>query len=80
LRGRGIVARPHRSPVTLHLVIDLVADLVRMPGPEALVTTVAGRTLPCAPVPAAGVVELGHQLLLVIEAVAALGEARQKTT
>lgn len=73
LRGRGIVTRPHRSLVTLHLVIDLVPDLVRMLEEDAMVTEIAGTTLPRAPVPAAGVVSIGHQMLLVIEAIAALG-------
>ena len=72
LRGRGIVERPHKSPVTLHLVIDLVPDLVRMLEEEAFTTQIAGIALPRAPVPAAGVVSLGHQLLLVVEAIAAL--------
>ena len=80
LRGRGIVHRPHRNAVVLSLVIDLVGDRQRMPEAEALATEIAGITLPRAPVPAAGVVELGHQVLLVAEAVRALAGARQKTT
>ena len=73
LRGRGIVQRPHRSPVTLHLVIDLVPDMVRMLEEDAMVTEIAGTTIARAPVPTADVVSLGHQMLLVIEAMAALG-------
>ena len=76
LRGRGIVKRPHRSPVALHLVIDLVPDLVRMLEEDAMVTEIAGSQVARAPVPAAGVVGLGHQMLLVIEAIAALGGER----
>jgi serine kinase of HPr protein (carbohydrate metabolism regulator) len=72
LRGRGIVERPHKSLVTLHLVIDLVPDLVRMIEEDALSTEIAGTTLPRAPVPQAGVVGLGHQMLLVGEAIRAL--------
>jgi serine kinase of HPr protein (carbohydrate metabolism regulator) len=72
LRGRGIVKRPHKSLVTLNLVIDLVPDLVRMLEEDAMVTEIAGARLPRAPVPAADVVSLGHQVLLVIEAIAAL--------
>jgi serine kinase of HPr protein (carbohydrate metabolism regulator) len=72
LRGRGIVERPHKSLVTLHLVIDLVPDLVRMVEEDALSTEIAGTTLPRAPVPQAGVVSLGHQMLLVGEAMRAL--------
>lgn len=73
LRGRGIVKRPHRSLVTLHLVIDLVPDLVRMLEEDAMVTDIAGVRLARAPVPAADMVSIGHQMLLVIEAIAALG-------
>ena len=76
LRGRGIVKRPHRSPVALHLVIDLVPDLVRMLEEDAMVIEIAGNQVARAPVPAAGVVGLGHQTLLVIEAIAALGGER----
>jgi serine kinase of HPr protein (carbohydrate metabolism regulator) len=73
LRGRGIVKRAHKSLVTLHLVIDLVPDLVRVLEEDALVTEIAGVRLARAPVPSTDVVSLGHQMLLVIEAIAALG-------
>jgi len=73
LRGRGIVRRPHKSLVTLHLVIDLVPDLVRMLEEDAMVTEISGAHVARAPVPAAGVVSVSHQMLLVIEAIAALG-------
>ena len=73
LRGRGIVQRPHKSLVTLHLVIDLVPDMVRMLEEDAMLTEIAGMTVARAPVPAAGVVSVSHQILLVIEAMAALG-------
>lgn len=73
LRGRGIVKRPHKSLVTLHLVIDLVPDMVRVLEEDALVTEISGVQVARAPVPTADVVSLGHQMLLVIEAMAALG-------
>ena len=73
LRGRGIVKRPHKSLVTLHLVIDLVPDLARMLEEDAMVTEISGTRVARAPVPSADVVSLGHQMLLVIEALAALG-------
>jgi len=73
LRGRGIVKRPHKSLVTLHLVIDLVPDLARMLEEDAMVTEIAGSKVARAPVPSADVVSLGHQMLLVIEAISALG-------
>ena len=72
LRGRGIVRRPHRSLVTLNLVIDLVPDLVRMLEEDAMVTEIAGCTLARAPVPAVDVIGVNHQMLLVLEAIAAL--------
>jgi serine kinase of HPr protein (carbohydrate metabolism regulator) len=73
LRGRGIVKRPHKSLVTLHLVIDLVPDFVRMLEEDAMVTEISGVRVARAPVPAAETVSLGHQMLLIIEAMAALG-------
>jgi serine kinase of HPr protein (carbohydrate metabolism regulator) len=72
LRGRGIVRRPHRNTAPLHLVIDLVPELVRMLEEDALSTQLAGVTLVRAPVPAGNVVSLGHQMLLVTEAMAGL--------
>ena len=72
LRGRGIVSRPHQSPVPLHLVIDLVPDLVRMLEEDALVTELGGVSLPRAPVPSASAISVPHQLLLVLEAIRAL--------
>ena len=72
LRGRGIVSRPHRDSVALHLVVDLVPDMVRMLEEEDLQTEIDGFTVPRAPVPFGSVVSLGHQLLLVIEALSAL--------
>lgn len=77
LRGRGIVQRPHRSMVTLGLVVDLVPDLVRMLEEDQLVTDLAGLSVARVPVPYGDVVSLGHQMLLVIEAIATL--TRQPT-
>ena len=73
LRGRGIVTRPHRNGVKLHLVIDLVPELVRMLEDDALVTEVDGVVVARAPVPVADSVSVAHQMLLVVEAIAALG-------
>jgi serine kinase of HPr protein (carbohydrate metabolism regulator) len=84
LRGRGIVTRPFVEQAPLHLVIDLVDDLVRMQEDEAFLTELAGISLARAPVPRAGLVEAVHQRLLVEEAIAALQgrnhPQRQKTT
>jgi serine kinase of HPr protein (carbohydrate metabolism regulator) len=73
LRGRGIIARPHVGQAQLHLVIDLVEDFARMVEEEEFSTDLAGVTLARAPVPKAGVIGLGHQVLLVKEAIASLG-------
>ena len=71
LRGRGIVSRPHRQRAPLHLVLDLVPDLTRMVEEEELQTELLGHVLPRAPIPQAGVVGLGHQMLLAAEAIRA---------
>lgn len=88
LRGRGIVHRPFASAADLHLVIDLVETLDRMPEEIELVTELFGMALARAPVPQAGVVDARHQMLLIREALRALGSPhpkarptpRQKTT
>lgn len=72
LRGRGIVSRPHRDLVTLDLVIDLVPDMARMLEEEEFTTDLSGVTLARAPVPYGSVISLGHQILLVVEAISAL--------
>ncbi len=79
LRGRGIVTRPHVERAAVHLVIDLVDTLERMPEEDALVTGLLGVTLARAPVPRAGVVDGRHQAILAGEAVRALGSPRQAT-
>ena len=84
LRGRGIVSRPFREKAPLHLVIDLVDDLVRMVEEDALETDLLGVTVPRCPVPRRGVVDSAHQLLLVGEALRSLAgnkrSQRQKIT
>ena len=72
LRGRGIVERPTTNKATLHLGIDLAEDMVRMLEEDAMVIDIQGVTLARAPVPQAGLIGLGHQMLLVIEAIRAL--------
>lgn len=72
LRGRGIITRPYRSPVPLHLLIDLVPELVRMPESHAFTSELLGVSLPRAPLPEARLAGLEHQMLLVSEALAAL--------
>lgn len=79
LRGRGIVSRPFVAEAPLHLVIDLVETLDRMVEEDALTTELFGVTLPRAPVPRNGVVDARHQLLLVREAIRAVGSPRAQT-
>lgn len=74
LRGRGIVKRPHKSMVTLNLVIDLVPEMARMLEDDEFLTELNGVALARAPVPSGDVIGLGHQVLLVLEAIAALSE------
>ncbi|WP_375450266.1 HPr kinase/phosphorylase [uncultured Devosia sp.] len=72
LRGRGIVRRPQQGQARLHVVIDLVEDFARMLEEHEFATEVLGIAVARAPVPKAGVIGLGHQMLLVREAIAAL--------
>jgi serine kinase of HPr protein (carbohydrate metabolism regulator) len=82
LRGRGIVSRPYVSKAPVHLVVDMVATLERMVEEDALVTTLEGVELPRCPVPKAGIIDSRHQILLIREAIRALGgtKARVKKT
>lgn len=75
LSGRGIVQRPHVNEAPLHLVVDLEPDFIRMPEEIALTTTLFGVAIARAPVPQAGLAALGHQVLLVAEAIAELPRA-----
>jgi serine kinase of HPr protein (carbohydrate metabolism regulator) len=72
LRGRGIVQRPFRDGVQLGLIVDLVPELIRMPGAEALRTELLEVTLARAPVPDSRTIGVEHQMLLVAEAINAL--------
>jgi HPr kinase/phosphorylase len=83
LRGRGIVSRPFIPEAPVHLVIDLVDELVRMVEEDQFETDLMGVTLPRCPVPRRGVIDSAHQLLLVEEALRHLPRWRgfdQKTT
>jgi HPr kinase/phosphorylase len=73
LRGRGIVSRPFVARARLDLVVDLVDALERMPEESALSAGILGIRLPRCPAPRAGVIEDGHRLSLVREAVAIAG-------
>jgi serine kinase of HPr protein (carbohydrate metabolism regulator) len=76
LRGRGIVSRPHVARARVHLVVDFVPALVRMVEEADLVTELFGVALPRAPIPKVGVADLGHQQLLVLEALRALSTSK----
>ncbi|HUV33140.1 MAG TPA: hypothetical protein VMW31_06170 [Devosiaceae bacterium] len=80
LRGRGIVTRPHHSPAPVHLLLDLVARIDRMPDPGAFTATVGGVTLPRAPVPAVGAADPVQRRLLALEAIALRRGRKKKTT
>lgn len=84
LRGRGLISRPFAPTASLHLVVDLVEGLERMPEESAFTTELFGIELARAPVPRAGTTDARHQRLLVGEALRALQPtatvARQKTT
>ena len=77
LRGRGIIHLPHVQRAAVHLIVDLVPELIRMPEETSFVTDLMGVTLPRCPVPRAGVVPPMHQLLLIREGLRQLGK---KTT
>ena len=72
LRGRGIISRPHVASAPLHLVIDMVPEMIRMLEEDELRTELAGVTLARAPVPFGSVISVHHQLLLVAQAIAEL--------
>lgn len=72
LRGRGIVTRPSRDKATLHLVVDLVPELTRFLEEEELTTELNGKRVARCPVPQRGTVDSAHQMLLIVEALAAL--------
>jgi serine kinase of HPr protein (carbohydrate metabolism regulator) len=75
LRGRGIVRRPHLAAAPVHLVVDLVDDLVRLLDEAEFATDLLGVALPRCPVPRRGVTDSAHQVLLIAEALASLDHA-----
>ena len=68
LRGRGLVGRPHLARAPLHLVVDLVPRLERLPEEAELRTEFFGVALLRCPVPEVRLAGLGHPLLLVLDA------------
>ncbi|MHB1110618.1 MAG: HPr kinase/phosphorylase [Devosia sp.] len=84
LRGRGLVSRPFAAKARVHLVVDFVDRLERLPEEDALVTELFGVRLARCPLPKDGVIDSRHQLLLVREAIRCLftkkRAARKKST
>lgn len=76
LRGRGIVRRAYRQGVILRLIVDLEAEIVRLPDPGAFSTALLGVEVARCAVPARAAGDPVHQRLLVSEAVMALREPR----
>jgi serine kinase of HPr protein (carbohydrate metabolism regulator) len=72
LRGRGVVSRDFVRSARLHLIVDLVDELMRMPEPAEFTVELEGIRLARCPVPRRDVVDGGHQRLLVAEALRAL--------
>ena len=79
LRGRGIVRRPFVASARLRLVVDLVEMLERMPEEDAFEARILDIALPRCPVPRAGIVDPQHQVMLVREALRALGPRPKNT-
>lgn len=75
LRGRGLVSRPYAARAPLHLVVDLVDGLARMPEESEFETELMGVRLARCPVPRDGAADPRHQLLLVREALRRLSPA-----
>jgi serine kinase of HPr protein (carbohydrate metabolism regulator) len=78
LRGRGIVSRPSHADGQLHLVVDLVGELIRFLEEEDLVTDIDGVEIARCPVPERAVVDSAHQILLVGEALRELAAVSAK--
>lgn len=72
LRGRGIIRRPYVEAARLALIVDLVPELVRMPEETAFTTIILGIAVPRCPVPAAGIIGIEHQRLLIEAALDAI--------
>jgi HPr kinase/phosphorylase len=65
LRGRSIVERPHIEAAAVDLVVDLEAELARMPEAGAFRAELLGVSVARCPAP---IGRIEHQLLLVLEA------------
>ena len=68
LRGYGVIERPTIEQAQIHLVIDLVDELDRMPENDEFEVELEGIKLARCPVPNRSLVDSVHQRLLVMEA------------
>jgi len=73
LRGRGIIDRPFQASAPIHLIVDLVDGLERMPEASEFVTELLGSALPRCPVPRRGLTDSTHQRLLICQGLLELG-------
>lgn len=78
LRGCGVIERPTTEQTKIHLVIDLVGELDRMPENEEFETEIMGVKVPRCPVPIRSLIDSVHQRLLVVEALKRVMQAEQK--
>lgn len=77
LRGRGIVSRPHVKRAEVHLVVDLVGELVRLIEEDALQTQIEGIAIARCPVPNRNLIDSAHQKLLIDEALRQIASAKR---
>lgn len=80
LRGCGVVERPSIEKHKVHLVIDLVQEMDRMPENEEFEIEVEGVQLPRCPVPVRSLIDSVHQRLLVTEALKRVRAAEAQAT
>lgn len=78
LRGCGVIERPTTEQTKIHLVIDLVGELDRMPENEEFETEIMGVKVPRCPVPIRSLIDSVHQRLLVVEALKRVMQSEQK--
>jgi len=78
LRGCGVIERPTIKKTKIHLVIDLVSELDRMPENEEFVTELLGVKIARCPVPIRSLIDSVHQRLLVTEAIKRVIKAQSK--
>lgn len=72
LRGRGIIERPYVASAPVHLIVDFVEDLIRLPEDGELVTQLQGVAIARCPLPNRATIDSAHQKLLVQAAIKAL--------